>query len=249
MHFTMLYSIQDVAPFVAIYFIVYHLAINLVWISFNVIDVVRRLHVFAVVFFSLVQWDELVSVPNRLCSRFSWPLFWTIWNLKKTWKWLNKCVFSLLLPGQHSSSVSSSFLVENTRSECRNPTETSMASPRLRALSRSSSNDWTLTFTSRIHHSEDSRQLHAAISRSGRYLYSSTGALHEYVQPETCRENASSARTSTHRREHEANCGVQHHPVSGITSSIRIDWKSTRSTDLEMSADSVYSAVMPVKYI
>ena len=33
MHFTMLYSIQDVAPFVAIYFIVYHLAINLVWSS------------------------------------------------------------------------------------------------------------------------------------------------------------------------------------------------------------------------
>ncbi len=30
MHYTMLYSIQDVAPFVAIYFIVYHLAINLV---------------------------------------------------------------------------------------------------------------------------------------------------------------------------------------------------------------------------
>jgi len=31
MHYTMFYSIQDVAPFVAIYFIVYHLAINLVW--------------------------------------------------------------------------------------------------------------------------------------------------------------------------------------------------------------------------
>lgn len=30
MHYTMLYSIQNVAPFVAIYFIVYHLAINLV---------------------------------------------------------------------------------------------------------------------------------------------------------------------------------------------------------------------------
>lgn len=30
MHYTMLYSIQDLAPFVAIYFIVYHLAINLV---------------------------------------------------------------------------------------------------------------------------------------------------------------------------------------------------------------------------
>lgn len=30
MHYTMLHSIQDVAPFVAIYFIVYHLAINLV---------------------------------------------------------------------------------------------------------------------------------------------------------------------------------------------------------------------------
>jgi hypothetical protein len=41
MHFTMLYSIQDVAPFVAIYFIVYHLAINLVGISFDVVDVVR----------------------------------------------------------------------------------------------------------------------------------------------------------------------------------------------------------------
>lgn len=31
MHFTMLHSLQNVAPFVAIYFIVYHLAINLVW--------------------------------------------------------------------------------------------------------------------------------------------------------------------------------------------------------------------------
>ena len=30
MHYTMIYSIQDLAPFVAIYFIVYHLAINLV---------------------------------------------------------------------------------------------------------------------------------------------------------------------------------------------------------------------------
>ena len=38
MHYTMLHSIQDVAPFVAIYFIVYHLAINLVCItSFNII--------------------------------------------------------------------------------------------------------------------------------------------------------------------------------------------------------------------
>jgi hypothetical protein len=36
MHYTMLYSIQDVAPFVAIYFIVYHLAINLVGIMVNV---------------------------------------------------------------------------------------------------------------------------------------------------------------------------------------------------------------------
>ena len=33
MHYTMLYSIQDVAPFVAVYFIVYHLAINLVGMS------------------------------------------------------------------------------------------------------------------------------------------------------------------------------------------------------------------------
>ena len=33
MHYTMLHSIQDVAPFVAIYFIVYHLAINLVCIG------------------------------------------------------------------------------------------------------------------------------------------------------------------------------------------------------------------------
>lgn len=41
MHFTMLYSIQDVAPFVAIYFIVYHLAINLV----RILAVVARLHV------------------------------------------------------------------------------------------------------------------------------------------------------------------------------------------------------------
>lgn len=30
MHYTMFHSIQDLAPFVAIYFIVYHLAINLV---------------------------------------------------------------------------------------------------------------------------------------------------------------------------------------------------------------------------
>jgi hypothetical protein len=34
MHYTMLHSIQDVAPFVAVYFIVYHLAINLVCMEF-----------------------------------------------------------------------------------------------------------------------------------------------------------------------------------------------------------------------
>ncbi|CAF0876504.1 unnamed protein product [Rotaria sordida] len=43
MHYTMLYSIQDVAPFVAIYFIVYHLAINLIVLSLFVAVILDNL--------------------------------------------------------------------------------------------------------------------------------------------------------------------------------------------------------------
>ncbi|UJR35694.1 hypothetical protein I4U23_028443 [Adineta vaga] len=58
MHFTMLYSIQDVAPFVAIYFIVYHLAINLIVLS-----------LFVAVILDNLELEEDVKMVKQLKTR------------------------------------------------------------------------------------------------------------------------------------------------------------------------------------
>ncbi|CAF2374451.1 unnamed protein product [Rotaria sp. Silwood2] len=58
MHYTMLYSIQDVAPFVAIYFIVYHLAINLIVLS-----------LFVAVILDNLELDEDVKMIKQLKTR------------------------------------------------------------------------------------------------------------------------------------------------------------------------------------
>ncbi|CAF3843417.1 unnamed protein product [Rotaria magnacalcarata] len=58
MHYTMLYSIQDLAPFVAIYFIVYHLAINLIVLS-----------LFVAVILDNLELDEDVKMIKQLKTR------------------------------------------------------------------------------------------------------------------------------------------------------------------------------------
>ncbi|CAF0823088.1 unnamed protein product [Rotaria sp. Silwood1] len=58
MHYTMLYSIQNVAPFVAIYFIVYHLAINLIVLS-----------LFVAVILDNLELDEDVKMIKQLKTR------------------------------------------------------------------------------------------------------------------------------------------------------------------------------------
>ncbi|CAF3639514.1 unnamed protein product [Adineta steineri] len=58
MHYTMLYSIQDVAPFVAIYFIVYHLAINLIVLS-----------LFVAVILDNLELEEDVKMVKQLKTR------------------------------------------------------------------------------------------------------------------------------------------------------------------------------------